>query len=196
MAVQNVLEATRLSARKKSVVKSFRLPEDVYRELEDEAALQETTPNTLVCSLLTKYVKHDRYMARLQYMFVPKKIVEMLLETMREDLMKELAYSFGHETLKNEVELWSSPKDFDKLLDFFAMRMRYAGFGNVYVYRQKDHYTMVLRHTLGAKFSKAWLWIFKGFLDSFYEDADPSYTFSDDQLTISLKQPEALAKKT
>lgn len=171
------------------MVKSFRLPEELFRELEDEAALQEITLNALVCSVLTKYVKHDRYMARLQYMYVPKKIVGMLLEVMHEDFMRELAYSFGRETLRKEVDLWPAQPQFDDLLNFFAMRMKYAGFGNVYLYRREDHYTLVLRHTFGAKFSKAWGYILKGFLDSFYEDADPKYVFADDQLTVSLKKP-------
>lgn len=184
-----------MGARKRSVVKSFRIPEDVCRELEEEAALQETTLNTLVCSVLAKYVKHDRYFARLQYIFVPKKIMEMLLETMPEDFMKQLAYAFGRETLGGEFDLWSYPVEFERLMDFFAMRMKYAGFGNVYVYRQNDRYTVVLRHTFGAKFSRAWLWIFKGFVDSFYEDAEPFYMFADNQLTISIKEPEIRTRR-
>lgn len=185
---------SRLENKGRSIVKSFRLPEDLFKELEDEAAVQETTLNALVCAVLTKYLKHDRYVKRLHYVSVPKKIVELLLETLQEDSMRELAYGFGHGDLRREVDLWSVHTEFDELLNFFAMRVKYAGFGNVYIYRHEDHYTMVIRHTFGEKFSKALAWIFKGFFDSFYEDVEPTYVFADDQLTIRLKKPVLAVK--
>lgn len=177
-----------MSVKKKSVVRSFRIPEDVCRELEEEASLQGTTLNSLVNYVLTKYVKYDRLMTRLQYMTFPKKILRTLFEATDEEFLGQVAYTFGHDTLRDELDVWPSPLGFEDLLNFIAMRTKHASIGNVYIYKKKeDEYSVVLVHGLGLNFSKAWGRFFKGFLDSFFNDLEPTYDFSEDQLSINIK---------
>jgi hypothetical protein len=179
-----------LASNKKSVVRSFRLSAELCEELEAEAEREEVTLNALVTNVLTKYVRYDRHMNKLQYIPLPKKVIEMLVEATGEDFLRQIAYNFGKVTLRNEVDVWPASQKFDDLLEFFAVRMKYGGVGNVYINKEGEEYTVVLRHTLGEKFSKAWGWFFKGFMDSFYEDVDPVYTYAEDQLTITLRAPE------
>ncbi len=178
-----------MSNKRKSVVRSFRLPADLCGELEAEVEKEGTSLNNLVVSLLTKYVKYDRHMNKLQYIPLPKRVIEMLVEATGEEFLKQIAYNFGRVTLRNEVDVWPYTQEFDDLLEFFALRMKYGGVGNVYINREGDQYTVVLRHNLGEKFSKAWGWFLKGFIDAYYEDADPTYVYAEDQLTMTLKAP-------
>lgn len=180
--------------KRKSVVRSFRLPADLCGELEAEVEREGTSLNNLVVNLLTKYVEYDRHMNKLQYIPLPKRVIEMLVEVSGEKYLMQIAYNFGRVTLKNEVDLWPYTQEFDDLLEFFALRMKYGRIGNVYINKKDDQYTIVLRHNLGEKFSKAWGWFLKGFIDAYYEDVDPVFIYAEDQLTMTLAAPKVKAK--
>jgi hypothetical protein len=179
---------------RKSVVRSFRLPTEVCEALEEEAQVQDTTVNALVDSVLTKYAQYDRFMIRLEYVMLSKKLFVMLLECPNEDSLREIVYEFGRTNLHENVGGRAHPYALKDILGYFALGIKYSGAGKVYVYEDGGRYTVVLRHSLGEKVSRAAGWLFKGFIDSYYKDADFDYAYSDDQLTVTLTEPHVRVK--
>ncbi len=195
MHVHEVIMCTRPGAgsmagkRKKTVLRTIRLSEEIDGLLESDAEKQNISTNALVGKILTRYVEWDRIVERLHIVSFSNAFFVALLNEVSDDTIRELAAQEAVQQIKNHA-LWDFGKtDYDTLLKTILLIGKYGIATEVSVESWGDgNYVITLRHTWGPKGAV----FFRSFFDSFIRtvaEVQPRIDIADDVMAVSFHKP-------
>ena len=171
--------------QKKETTRSitYRLPETLINELENESNQKKISQNVLVKQILEKYVQWDRYSAKMGLIPVPKEILQSLgydLDGQDIDAIVNVLFPI----IKNTVMFIKGGFDLERCIETLEDYMRTSGV-------KSDHrvdgnlHSFIIQHDLGIKWSVFTEQLLTQIFRNFASDKDLKFQTTDS--TVILK---------
>lgn len=136
---------------KKTVTASFRVDEESFGALQEEAKRRMVSVNTLVNQLLMVYAKHDRFLSTRVLKF-PDRIFRMLLDLIPEDEIERFMSQLGKDLGKGAVNTLYGEFNLTNILRLLENNCLYGEWG-AYNERQLQGGKLMVKveHNVGKK---------------------------------------------
>lgn len=154
----------RQTQRVKTVTRTFRLDKILTKMLEEEAAKEKITVNSLVSRMLWNYQKRCQYCLHYNLMLVDPTVFKAMLENMSDEAVEKLGSSLGPSVMKeNLARLGMSPAEGS--VEFIVVEAlgQWTKWYDADVGQTSNGRVYYLHHILGKKWSI--------FLKNFFEQA-------------------------
>lgn len=169
--------------KRKSVLRTVRLPESSALSLKKEAADKGTTFNALVNSILGQYISWQRGAEEFGFISVHKKYYEKLIEEADEEALTRLGREVVFPTWKEMTEFWFHDFTPDKMLELLTLKWRLSSPSESTVTRDMDTYTIVFRNNNGPKYGIVAESAFREFVKQSFH-VEPRITRGDTVVTV------------
>ncbi len=150
--------------RVKTVTRTFRLDENLHKMLEDEAAKEKITVNSLLSRIIWNYQRRCQMCLHYNLMLVDPMVFKAFLDNMSEENIEQMGTSLGPVVLKENlarIGLSLNKKGVETVL--VETLGEWTRWYDADVTETNDGKSYYLHHTLGRKWSI--------FLKSFFEKA-------------------------
>jgi hypothetical protein len=144
----------------KTVTATFRIEEDAFRGLKEDAKKQNISVNTLVNQLFLGYSHYDRLMKRFQVMKLPAMIFKTILDGSTDEAVIAAAKSAGESIAKTFVITKFGSYTLENVLEGFRTSASYINAFEYSEFLAPGKITITLTHNLGRKgtlFLKEWV---------------------------------------
>jgi hypothetical protein len=118
---------------KKTIIRSFRISEESFNILEEEAALLNVSVNTLVDQIIGVYTSYERFMKKFGMMRMARSTFRRLLEISPEDRVALAARQHMKEMGKIAIIAKYGELNLTSLLNALFLMMTYGGWGDIYI---------------------------------------------------------------
>jgi len=142
-----------LSTNKKTVLRSIRLSVDHEKLLEEDAKKKGLSVNSLLTSLITKYVEWDRYAERFGYVSVGRQGFGRMFEWMTDEALVGHGKEAGGKNAPDIVRFWFGKLDLGTFLSFLALHSKYSGIYHYEHSSQGGTHVITFQHELGPRYS-------------------------------------------
>lgn len=138
--------------RKKTILRTIRLSEEIDSLLERDAQKQNISTNALVGKIMTRYVEWDRVVEKLDFVSFPNTFFVALINEVSDEKIQEMASQEAIRQIKNQA-MWDFGKtDFDTLLKTILLVGKYGISSDISIESWGDgNYVITLHHTWGQK---------------------------------------------
>lgn len=196
MNIHKVISCTRArkgftmaDRKKKTILRTIRLEEEIDRLLERDAREQNISANALVGKIMTRYVEWDRVVEKLDFVSFSNAFFVMLINEISDEKIQEIASQEAVRQIKNQA-MWDFGKaDFDVLLKIITLIGKYGVASHISVESWGDgNYVITLHHKWGHK----GVVFFRSFFDSIIKSelgVQPRIDIADDVLAVSFRKP-------
>jgi hypothetical protein len=138
------------SKRKRTVLKSFRIPRETEEALHADAKEAGGTETDVLNSLLTRYTEFDRFARKFGFVTVSRGTFKAIIDALPEESIRELAISQSSRVEELAV-FWYKKRDlrtFIRVMDLFSKHMRLSEYT---ISRTANKLVLTLRTDLGKK---------------------------------------------
>lgn len=139
--------------RKKTVLRTVRLDQELDSILRDDAEQSDLTVNGLINRIMTKYSEWDRYTDRFGFVSFARQTFKSILEEVDERKVEQIAFNTASTTLKAVTLFWFKELNAETLVKTISNYSKYGGLATSEIKIDGAQCTMTFRHDLGAKYS-------------------------------------------
>ena len=139
--------------KRKTIVKTFRLPEDLVSSLEREADEEGTTLSALVATILLQHREWGHTADKLGIISVSKGVLLSALESADDVKLATTARKLVPPNWRDMAMFRFHSFSMDNLVQLFSLITRYGHSANMDVKKEGKRYLMTIRHPLGPRFS-------------------------------------------
>jgi hypothetical protein len=174
--------------KKKTVLRTIRLPEEILLELDAAAADDGISFNSLMVNLLTDYTVWQRKSRKFGFATISKQFLRMLLDSSDPVKLEKVVREKYPSVMKSMAMFWyndSSPTSMIKVLSLISVRNWYVELNQTV--EGKAH-TMTFHHDLGPVFSL----FLKTMIDSTVRNefhSHPVFQEGESSLTVQFTLP-------
>ncbi|MDA4127180.1 MAG: hypothetical protein OK452_08285 [Thaumarchaeota archaeon] len=147
------MNAQNIHQKKRTAVKTFRLPEDVLDFLEKEAEDEGTTLNALVSSILIRHSEWGSMARKLGMISVSKSLLQAALESSRDEELVATSRKILPQGWKDMAMFKFHDFSLESMIQLFKLLTKYGYEADMDVNRVGNKYMISFRHALGPKFS-------------------------------------------
>jgi len=174
--------------RRKTVLRTIRLSEDIDNLLEEEALEQNISTNALMGKIMTRYVEWERIVEKFDYVSFSNVFFRALISEVNDERLRAMGSQEAIRQVKNTA-LWIFGKtDIDTLLKIINLIGRYGIAAHTSSdYRDDGTCIITVHHRWGHKGTV--------FLQSFFESliqdgmrVHPVINVSNDVITVSFQK--------
>jgi len=133
------------------VTVSLRISESAYKVLQEDAALQHTSLNTLANQIFLSYSEFDRYMVKLHVIKLSSSTFRRIINAASDEAVSEAGRAAGGNAPKNFVLAKTGQLNVGTALDFLKSIATYS---SLFEYGEASHEgksTVTLAHDFGSK---------------------------------------------
>ena len=139
--------------RAKTIAKSLRINEEALGALQEEAARQNISVNTLVNQLLLDYAEFGRFVQRAKAVRLTRKTFEEILKIAPEDGLGKAGQEAGRSAPGAIITSKWGKMNVNNVINFIRDLSSYANLFEYYEKEENGHWTITLVHELGPKWS-------------------------------------------
>lgn len=186
----HVSEGARMSAKKKkTILRTIRLSEEIDDLLEKDAQEQNVSANALISKIMTRYVEWDRVIEKTSYVVLSSMLFKALINEVNDQKIEEIGKNSVSEAVKELAMMEFGKTDFDTLIKTFFLISKYntglranaplSGESKV-----DSRCTLTLYHDFGPKGGI----LFKGYFDNLVRNElrrPPTISVTEDAITVS-----------
>ena len=171
---------------KKTITRSFRISEDSFAALEEEAAHRNVSVNTLVDQILEVHTSYERYIEKLGRMRMAKSTFRRVLEASPTDGVAESARLHMKEMGKVATIAKYGELNLTNLLDGLGLMMTYGGWGEFHETESNGKLVLTLMHNLGQNGSI----YLSNFVKALFEviNLEPRITNTDQAVVVEIQE--------
>ncbi len=175
--------------KKKTILRTIRLSEEIDTLLEKDAREQNISTNALVGKIMTRYVEWDRVVEKLDFVSFSNAFFVTLINEVSDEKIQEMGSQEAVRQIKNQA-MWDFGKaDFDTLLKTIGLIGKYGVATHMSVESWGDgNHVITLHHKWGHK----GVVFFRSFFESLIRSelgVQPRIDVADDVLVISFRKP-------
>ena len=162
---------------------TYRLPETLINELDNESRQKKISQNVLVKQILEKYIQWDRYSSKIGMIPVPKEILQSLgddLDGQDIDAIINILFPI----IKNAVMFIKGGFDLERCIETLEDYMRTSGVNSDHRVDGNLH-SFIIQHDLGIKWSVFTEQLLTQIFRNFASDKDLKFQTTDS--TVILK---------
>lgn len=144
----------------KTVTATFRIEENAFKDLQEDAKKQNISVNTLVNQLFLGYSHYDRLMKRFQVIKLPASTFKTILDGSTDEAVTAAAKSAGESIAKTFVISKFGSYTLESVLEGFRTSASYINAFDYSEFLAPGKITITLTHHLGRKgtlFLKEWV---------------------------------------
>jgi hypothetical protein len=185
MLKENLDSKRQIHTPKKESTRSitYRLPEKLVRELENEATQKGISQNVLVKQILEKYVQWDRFSNKIGMIPVPKGILEALgVELDGKDIDEIITMIFP--MIKDTVLFIKGGYDLKRCIETLEDYMRASGMNSDHRV-EGDVHIFLIQHDLGLKWSVFTEQLLTHVFHNFLPDMELAFQTTDTTVILS-----------
>jgi len=137
----------------KTVAKSFRVNEKALSALQEEAARQSVSVNTLVNQLLLDYSEFGRFLQRVNAMRLSRKTFGEILNSVSDDSLIKAGQVAGKSAPMALIASKWGKITMNTVIEYIHDLSAYANLFEYYEKNENERWTITLMHELGPKWS-------------------------------------------
>jgi hypothetical protein len=137
----------------KTVAKSFRVNEKALTALQEEAARQSVSVNTLVNQLLLDYSEFGRFLQRVNALRLSRKTFGEILNIVSEDSLAKAGVAAGKSAPVALIASKWGKVNVSTVIEYIHDLSAYANLFEYYEKNENERWTITLMHELGPKWS-------------------------------------------
>ena len=144
----------------KTVTATFRIEEDAFKDLQEDAKRQNISVNTLVNQLFLSYSHYDRLMKRFHVMKIPAATFKTILDGSSDEAVLAAAKTSGESIARTFVIAKTGAFTLQNVLEGFRTSASYINAFEYSEFLAPGKITITLTHSLGRKgslFLKEWV---------------------------------------
>lgn len=168
----------------RTVTRTFRISEQAFTTLQEEAGRENVSVNTLVNQIILTYTNFDKYIKKLHMMKLPRPTFKRILDAAPEDAIMHAGQLAGSDVPKFFIQAKDGVLSLQTVLSY----LRSLGdYGNLFEYTdsvQDRKRTITLAHELGPKGTLFLAHYVQEVFESI--DVEPSFSLGDDTIAIEL----------
>jgi hypothetical protein len=139
----------------KTTTMTFRIHENILRELRKEAKDREISINVLVNQVFRRYIEWDSYEPKVGMIPIAKPVVMELFENISEAKIIEIAQNVGNDAVKDIALFMKHRMDVESFLEWFETRMKTS---SIEISHQRlgdtnGVHSYMIKHDLGKNWS-------------------------------------------
>jgi len=142
-----------LSLRKKTILRTIRITEDLDRLLRKDAETKDTNVNTLLNNMIRQYAEWDRYTETFGNVQLPSGFLRFLIETADEEKLYKQWPPLSSEILKAALLSWFGRVNEKNFFEFLSRTGKYSGLYSLENEANGRNYNLTFRHSLGTRWS-------------------------------------------
>lgn len=173
--------------KKKTILRTIRLSEEVDDLLERDAQEHNISVNGLISKIMTKYTEWDRYTEKLGFVSFSKIILKAAINEMADETLEKIAKAQATQRTKTWA-MWAFGKSsFETLLKAISLMGKYEGIWSIETKCNRDC-VITLHHDIGRKGSL----YTKYFFDTVVREemrSIPTIDTTDDTVIVSFPVP-------
>jgi|SRR5579875_782482 len=131
--------------KKKTALKSVRLPQDLLDVLERDADDKGIAFNSLFSSIATKYVEWDRYTSRFGFVTCTNAFFGMLLESVDTERLKKVISERENQILYDMMLFWFKNVSKDSFVNTLHLIGKYTGLFETEIREDDSAYAIAVR---------------------------------------------------
>ncbi len=169
----------------KTITRTFRITENGFRALQEDARRQNVSVNTLVNQIVLSYANFDRFVKKLHMIKISRPTFKRVLDASQDDAIIEAGQQAGSDVPKFLI----LAKDGALSLQTALSHLKgLADYGNLFEYAETmegRRRTVTLAHELGPKGTL----FLAHYVQTVFEsvDAHPAFTLGDNSVIIELQ---------
>jgi len=176
--------------KKKTILRTIRLSEDIDDLLEKDAVEQNVSANALITKIMTRYMEWNRIIDKTSYVVIPSLLFRALINGLGDQELEEIGKNAVANAVKELAMIAFGKADFDTLLNALSLITKYdtgliASSPLSTESRIDSQYTITLRHDWGPKGSI----LLKSFFESLSMNEfgkQPTISITDDVVTVKF----------
>ena len=182
------LEEESSPSRKKTVLRTLRLPEALSKQLEDAASEDGVSFNSLTATILLDYVEWNRKAKKFGFTYISKDLMKVLLQSAEPSMLDSTVRVKYAGVLKDMAMYWyqdASLPSIIRVLELIAKHNWHVDIGKKIEGRKV---TMSFRHDLGPKFTV----FLRAMTESTFKNefhSNPTYEEGENSLTVHFSLP-------
>jgi len=141
--------------REQSISRNFRIPHDVYRALEDDAAQLRTSLNSRVNQILYEHYFEPLPQMKEGYMEIAKSMIPVLTSKMTDEEAVRLGQTSTFKSAEAMITAKHGKITLEGVLEYLRDSARRAGVGSYSEAENGEKYIVTITHGLGRKASLA-----------------------------------------
>lgn len=141
---------SKTSAKKKTFIKTFRLPSELVEILATSAKQNGTTISELLVSILTKYATIDRFAQDFGLVTISKGVIKAFADALPDEKLREIAISQSV-NIEETTEFLFKKKNLDGVLALIDLSSRHLMLFEYTTSRSDQELTITMRSDLGRK---------------------------------------------
>lgn len=142
-----------LMNRRKTIVRSVRITQEVDDRLQKDALATRANVGTLISTILTKYTEWDRYAQKFGYVSIPAQLFASLLDSVDDGKIVEIAGNSGVDLVKEMVQFWFRRVDRETFFEFMQLLTKYGGVAEYDFESNGKNHVATIHHHFGQKWS-------------------------------------------
>lgn len=143
-----------MAGRKKTVLRTIRIPEELDRVLQEEAARRRASVNGLVGGMLEKFAAWDRFTERFGMVSCSRAVFGGILASCDEEDLVRRAAELGGRLPREYVNLWFKEMSPESLQRYLALIAQYVDLYRGDLETRGSVLTFTAHHEFGEKWSR------------------------------------------
>jgi hypothetical protein len=176
--------------RKKTILRTIRLSEDVDSVLERDAQEKNISTNALVSKIMAHYVEWDRIIEKTSGAYMSSLLFRALLNEVSDQKLEEIAKDAGAKVVKDLAMMEFGKENLDALLKTWLLICKYntalrASAPSSVESKVDNQYVLTLHHDWGPKGSV----LLGSYFDNLVRNKlgkQPTISVTDDAVTVSF----------
>jgi hypothetical protein len=141
-----------LNGKKDTVTLSCRLDRNLYELLQGDSKKKAISLNSLISSILKRYIAWERYAAEIGFIPLAKDTVRLIFDSLDERKMHKIADHLGKTIPRELILLMFSKIDFESIVSFIELTS--SRYGMVQHSKKGGTHDLILYHGVNERFSK------------------------------------------
>jgi len=173
-----------LRKKEKTITRSFRISESVFKALEEDAAKRNISVNTLVNQLFLQHVNFNRFFDQIGKIQLSRQTFGRLLNACPDEAISQTARLSGKDTPRAFMRAKYGVISLTTVLDYIRLAVVYGGYAEYSQVESQGKRTVTLMHNMGQK----WSLLLCHYFESLFEliDLHPKITSSENSVTFEV----------
>jgi len=182
-----------MSTKKRTVLRTVRLSQDLDDLLRNDAEESGTTVNGLINRIMTKYLEWDRHIEKFKFVSIARETFRSFLDKIDDADVEKIATDMGSKMPVAITFFWFKKLNLETVLKTISNYGKYSGLQTNEITANDGNCIITFYHELGAK----WSIFLKYFICQFVKTAlgiTPKTEITDDLVLVSFNTTNRKAR--
>jgi len=142
-----------VSTRKRTVLRSIRLTQEIDSQLRKDAEADGITVNSMINKILTKSIEWDTHVEKFNFVSISKETFQALIELCSDNEIEKVATAVGSQTIEAITLFLYQKLNLETVLKTISTYSKYSGLFTSQIEVDEGNYSITLHHDLGNGWS-------------------------------------------